>query len=480
MKKTFLILFLILLAVSFVSAQDIEVRHELVTEEVYPGESISVNVIVKNNQDTDDNFIVKHEISGLYPFLKFSAFKEVNPPSGRRKTIESHEEEVFPFEIFVRDGIEPDRRYTLNFIVKSERNEDVKIRYPVIVDVVSPEELIKITTDMPEQVAPGKEVVFNVAFRNQANLMVDPADLYIDSDLFSKYYSEKLYPTPYEIKKTLKFTPEPTAKPGTYQMVITAFKGKTLRGRIAKNFEVIANPDIESKVDTKSGFLTREITVTKYNKGNINVDDVYELPLSWFERLMTNYNEGPSKVASGKAEWRFSIEPAETKTLMIKTDYRLLFFTVIVLIIAAVLTVYYMKRVVSIKKGVFKIRDEKGAVAEIKVLIHLTNRTSKPITDIKVVDILPNMLILSKEFGTLKPNKFQQGEKSSRLIWDIDELEPGEERVISYRAKPGLHVIGPISLPASLLRYTNKDKKIIDMQSNKVTLFSPPPKRTEE
>jgi hypothetical protein len=142
--------------------------------------------------------------------------------------------------------------------------------------------------------------------------------------------------------------------------------------------------------------------------------------------------------------------------------------------------IYYMKRVVSIKKAVFKMRDEKGAVAEIKVLLHVSNKTSKPITEIKVVDILPNMLILSHEFGTLKPNKFQKGEKSSRLIWDIDELEPGEERVISYRAKPGLHVIGSLTLPASLLRYTNKDKRIIDMQSNKVTLFSPPPKKTEE
>lgn len=480
MKKAFLIVLALLLAMSFAVAEDIEVTHELVTKEVYPGESIIVNIMVKNNQDTDDNFIVKHEMSGLYPFLKFSAFTDVNPPSGRRKTIEAHGEEIFPFEIFIRDGIEPDRRYTLNFIVKSERNEDIKVKYPVIVDVVSPEELIKITTDLPDQVAPGREVVFEVNFRNQANLMVDPAEFYIDSDLFSKYYSEKLYPTPYEIKKSLKFTPEPTAKPGIYQMVITAFKGKTLRGRLVKNFEVTANPDIDSKVDTKSGFLTREITVTKYNKGNVNVDDTYEMPMTWFEKLMTSYNEEPVKIASGKVEWRFTIQPAETEELVIKTDYRALFFTIIGLFILAIIMIYYMKRVVSIKKAVFKMRDEKGAVAEIKVLIHVSNRTSKPITAIKVVDILPHMLLLGKEFGTLKPNKFQKGEKSSRLIWDIDELEPGEERVISYRAKPGLHVIGSITLPAALLRYTNKDKKIIDLQSNRVTLFSPPPKKTEE
>jgi hypothetical protein len=480
MKKAFLIVLALLLAMSFAVAEDIEVSHELVTEEVYPGESISVNVIVKNNQGVDDNIVVKVDQTALYPLLKFSAFKGAMPISDR-KTIESGEEGVFSFVVYTRDGIEPDRNYDLNFKIKSERDPEKGIEdYKARIYVASPEELIKITTDLPDQVAPGREVVFEVKFRNQANLMVDPADLYIDSDLFSKYYSEILYPTPYEITKSLKFTPEPTAKPGIYQMVITAFKGKTLRGRIVKNFEVTSNPDIESKVDTKSGFLMRELTVTKYNKGNVNVDDVYEIPMTWFEKLMTNYNIEPSKIAEGKAEWMFTIQPAETKTLTIKTDYRVLFFTIIGLLILAIIMIYYMKRVVSIKKAVFKMRDEKGAVAEIKVLLHVSNKTSKPITQIKVVDILPNMLILSHEFGTLKPNKFQKGEKSSRLIWDIDELEPGEERVISYRAKPGLHVIGSLTLPASLLRYTNKDKRIIDMQSNKVTLFSPPPKKTEE
>lgn len=480
MKKTFLILVSLLLAISLVAAEDVEVRHELVTEEVYPGETISVNVIVKNNQASDDNIVVKVDQTALYPLLKFSAFKDVMPLSGR-KTIEAGKEGVYSFVVYVRDGIEPDRNYDLIFKVKSDKNPDLEIEdYRARIPVASPEELIKITTDLSDEIAPGREVVFEVKFRNQANLMVDPADLYIDSDLFSKYYSEILYPTPYEITKSLKFTPEPTAKPGIYQMVITAFKGKTLRGRLVKNFEVIANPDIDSKVDTKSGFLMREITVTKYNKGNVNVDDVYELPMTWFERLMTDYSTEPSKIADGKVEWRMTIQPAETETLKIKTNYRELFFTIIALLILAVVIVYYMKRVVSIRKGVFKIRDEKGAIAEIKILIHVMNRTPKPITNIKIVDILPHMLLLSHEYGTLKPTKFQKGEKSSRLIWDIDELEPGEERVISYRAKPGLHVIGPINLPAALLRYTNKDKKIIDMQSNRVTLFSPPPRREEE
>lgn len=85
MKKILLTLLILLTFAVSASAAEIDVTHELVTKEVYPGESIIVNVIVTNNQDTDDYFKVKPDVSGLYPLLSFSAFKDVNPASGRRK-----------------------------------------------------------------------------------------------------------------------------------------------------------------------------------------------------------------------------------------------------------------------------------------------------------------------------------------------------------------------------------------------------------
>jgi len=480
LKKIILILLAILLVIFTASAEDIEVSHQLLTKEVYPGESASINIIVRNNQDADDFFKVEPDTLGLYPFLSFSAFKDVYPQSGRRKTIISHQEEVFPFDIYVRDDIEPDRRYDMNFKIRSGTDEEIKLKYPVTIDVVSPEELVKITTDMPDKIAPGKEVVFSVTFRNQANMIVDPADFYIDSDLFSKHYTEKLYSTPYEVKKSLKFTPDPTAKAGTYQLIITAFKRKTLRGRLVKNFEVIANPDVESKVETKSGFLTRTITVTQANKGNVDVDETYELPMTWFQRIMTSFSHEPQKIASGNVEWFFMIKPGSTETLVIDTDYRALFYTLVGIFLATIAIIYYIRRGVSIKKGIFRLKDEKGAITELKVMLHITNRTSKPIKDVKVVEILPNMLTLEKEFGTLKPSKVQKGEKSSRLIWNIDELEPREERIISYKAKPSLHIIGKIVLPAALLRYRSKERKVIDVKSNRVMLFSETAKKKEK
>ena len=472
MKKIILPMIILLLIAFSVSAAEIEVSHNFLTKEVYPGESAKINLIIRNNQEVDDFFKVEPSILEIYPFLSFSAFKDVVPPVRSQVDIQSHQEVILPFDIYIRDGIEPDRSYTLNFNIKSGTNKEIKIKHPVTIDVVSPEELIKITTDMPKEITPGKEVVFSVTFRNQVNLIIDPAELYIDSDLFSKQYTEKLYSSPYEVKKVLSFTPEPTAKAGTYQLGIRVYKGKTLRGKLIKNFEVKANPDIVTKIETDSGFLKRTIKVTKSNKGNVDVDEAYTLPITRFQKIMTSFSKEPQKIAPGKVEWLFILEPGKDYVLTIDTDYKILFFSIVIIFIVAVGLIYYVRRGVLIKKNIFKIKNEKGVVSELKIMIHIINRTSKPIKDVKIVDILPNILKSAQEFGTLKPSKLQKGEKSSRLIWNIDELEPREERIISYKAKPGIHVIGKIILPATLLRYRNKEHKIIDVKSNKVIFFS--------
>ena len=155
MKKIVLLFIIVLLAAFYVNAAEVEVTHELLTKEVYPGESARINIIVRNNQETDDYFKVKPDILGLYPFLSFSAFKEVIPPARNQVDINAHQEVTLPFDIYIRDDIEPDRRYTINFNIKSGTNDEIKVKYPVTVQVISPEELVKITTDMPDEITPG-------------------------------------------------------------------------------------------------------------------------------------------------------------------------------------------------------------------------------------------------------------------------------------------------------------------------------------
>ena len=187
MKKIILTILTILLLPALINAAEIDVSHKFLTKEVYPGEAARVNLIIKNNQAIDDYFKIEPNALEMYPLLSFSAFKDVIPPVRSQVDINANQEVILPFDIYIKDDTEPDRRYTLNFYIKSGTNKEVKVKYPISVDVDSPEELVKITTDMPDEITPGKDLVFSITFRNQANLIIDPIELYVDSELFSKH-----------------------------------------------------------------------------------------------------------------------------------------------------------------------------------------------------------------------------------------------------------------------------------------------------
>jgi hypothetical protein len=44
--------------------------------------------------------------------------------------------------------------------------------------------------------------------------------------------------------------------------------------------------------------------------------------------------------------------------------------------------------------------------------------------------------------------------------WDFTALEPYEERVITYRLKSTLSILGDLDMPPTVLKYTTSDNKV--------------------
>jgi len=75
---------------------------------------------------------------------------------------------------------------------------------------------------------------------------------------------------------------------------------------------------------------------------------------------------------------------------------------------------------------------------------------------VKIVDVVPSIAEVRKEFaeGTLKPSSIlKHSSKGTILKWDIPELAPGEERLISYDIKSKLSIIGSFSLPRAKIKF---------------------------
>jgi hypothetical protein len=84
---------------------------------------------------------------------------------------------------------------------------------------------------------------------------------------------------------------------------------------------------------------------------------------------------------------------------------------------------------------------------------------------LSIIDVLPNTMGSPEDFGTLKPTTIQQGTKGKRFIWEIGNLAPHEERIISYKVKSTLKLIGETRLPACVVQYKTKKGKIISERS---------------
>ena len=141
----------------------------------------------------------------------------------------------------------------------------------------------------------------------------------------------------------------------------------------------------------------------------------------------------------------------------------------ILLIIIGMFVFYYFKgKTITISKTLFKIKDEKDDVTELKILLHVSNNTDMEVHNIKVIDILPNLIKPTPDFATLKPERIQKGPKGMRMIWNIPKLEIHEERVISYKVHSRLPLVGEVELPAALVQYKTRGHKLVSVKSNKL------------
>jgi hypothetical protein len=464
MKKLYLIT-LIVLFCYIVSAEPLTVTHELLTPATEPGKIITFGMKIRNDMLTDDTFIISKDEFGEFPFSDVIESISIEPA---QIDLSAHESQSVIVKFKILDDAVPGKNYKTFVKIKSLQNPEIKVKHDFIIDVVSPEEIIDINTNFPDKIIPGKDIVFQISFKNTANLLLDPVDIYIVSDLFSKQYKEKFYAYQ-EVTKDLSFKLDKTTKEGKYTLGIKVYKDNKLKGNLVKEFLVLTNPDIEEKIVFDYGLFSKKKTITKTNHGNINVEESYSLKLNSFQSMLTKFDKTPNKIIGNNFEWIFNIKPGESYSIVITYYYNLFYIIILLLVVLGLIYLWFSKRKLLVKKSILRIKkSDKEDLLRFKVMIHLKNNTGRKINNIKVMDVLPNIIKSTREYGTLKPDKIQKGEKSSRLVWEIDSLESGEERILSYNIVSGLKIFGKFGLPPTIVKYKNKYGKIIMSNSNRV------------
>jgi hypothetical protein len=435
---------------------------------IYPDEAAYFRLVVKNEQNRSDAFVVSTE--ELDWVLDTTEILSDIPPGGEALTFIqlSPKTDITPGVKLVRIKVRSanNREFIEELVlvsVRSAGSEPTRQYAPSVF----------LSARTPEQVDPREPLTLSIYLRNRNARDFPALTVRVSSDLFAREYVTTLGPvTGDDGEKTnqLQIPVDPVTPPGTHSIRITINDGNTTINTYETTYEILGYTADTRSVESTTSFFKTTTYYTVSNSGNIPDTVAVEHPTSFLRRLFTSSTIA-SEAMDGRLVSTVLLEPRTSVTVEVVENYRLLviFGVLVVLCILA----YFILRspVVITKEARLKGGDGEG-VTEMRIRLHLKCRGAKQVHNLHVVDRITSMADVVKEatLGTLQPTKILKKPGHGTLVrWDIDTLEPFEERIISYTVKTKLELIGDVYLPAAKVTFEQR-RRARTTYSNEVNI----------
>ncbi|RLE38524.1 hypothetical protein DRJ17_03725 [Candidatus Woesearchaeota archaeon] len=238
----------------------------------------------------------------------------------------------------------------------------------------------------------------------------------------------------------------------------------------ALTFTILGYSSILKEESIRESFLKTERIITYKNAGTNTEQLTEEIPVSIFKKI--KYDLIPSKEGD---KYTWTLTPGQTLKLVITASYQGLFIAlmVIVAIVIVSIAIYFIKRSpIVLNKSVGQLKTKEGGISTVKIRVDVKNRSKQNIKYVKIIDKIPRIASLISEIepGTLTPSKtLKHDTKGTLLEYEIDQLDSGEERIITYSIKCKLSVLGDFKLPRVIAKYNYKGAAKIS-RSNSLVL----------
>ncbi|MDD5254222.1 MAG: hypothetical protein PHG05_03955 [Candidatus Nanoarchaeia archaeon] len=458
------ILFILVLSGVTIAA-DIDTAYTLLDKDVAPGDEAVFELEIINNEDREIRLMI---FADEFAFMPFSEVFENMRAQPNEIVLSGKQTQKVKVLARIREDAVPGDTYKTLVKIKDANDLTIKAKQEIDLEVIKPEKLVKIEADFPDELIAKKNFRFNLKLIDKYNIDLNNVEVEIKSDIFEKKFSTDLiYNKPFSNEVSLDISPITDA--GGYLLLIKTYYDGEIVGDYSKRFVVIKNPDIKEKVEKNSRFLIEEAKLIKSNEGNLDQQESLYYQLDWFEKIFTTYSIKPTQKQSNYVVWDFVLRPGDSYEVDVKTDYRGACITILILILFGILGIYFFGKKVAVRKEVFRVKNE-GGISELKVMLHVKNR-GKDLSNVEVIDFLPSLIKPIKgHYTTLEPSKIQRGSLGLRVIWILNNLKSGEERIITYRVESHLKILGKLHLPSAIVKYKFMGK-LLKVRSNKVVFF---------
>jgi len=449
---SFLLVALFLVASAFAAS---EIKVEPVKNSIALGETASFKLSVTNKANEKQRYSIFSFVQGwdIEPFPLKDRIMEILSGETKNTTIR-----VKPLELF-NPGI-----YKLDLNIESDLGEKHSENLNVYVSPEKPMDYlpsIKVSLDMNEKMNPQESQSIKLFLENKNPLNIPELAIKLQGDI-SEFNKETSVSLPPLEKKSVEFTIALShlQKPGRYFLFFTFEKDGEVVKVIPQEIEIIpVRLDFQTDIAEEKSFLKVVKQISVKNNGNVRDTQKVRFPVSFWEDLFTKstantINENDQRYLS----WEVALSPDETVTLSTTQNYRYPFYLFIVLILLT--SIYlYIKSPVSLTKTATSTKKD-ATLSELKVTLQLKNLSKRPLKNIEVIDLIPGIADIEKslDLGTLRPQEIKHTKKGTLVKWKLAEIEPKEYRLITYKIKSKLKILGALKLPRVKVIYGPKRK----------------------
>jgi len=453
-----LALLLTLILASTVVAGSSPVQVDIIKNQISPSEQAEFKITVTN----------KHSERQRYSIYSFDQGWNVDPSPLKDKIIDvgvggsysviiraQPTEELPPGIYYVTITVEGDLGESQTIPLKTYLSSDKAIDYLPS---------IKAEIDMDEKIDPREPLSVKLFLENRNPLNLRNLTIKLQSEMpeFSKNVAIDLPPLD---KKTMEFTitPNKYQQPKKYILFfVFERKGQVVKV-LEKRVEIVTlTTEFSRDVVEETVFLKKFMQLSIINEGNVINTQEVKFPITFWQSLFVK-SDATVKVIDDQRHlvWESTLDPGELETINFTVNYRILFY---ILLIAALLAIFYwavQSPVELTKKAIATRSGDSGALSEIKVTLELKNKTKGPVKNISVIDLVPAIANVEKslELGTLKPHDIKHTKQGTRVVWNLTEIDGHEHRLITYKLRAKLNILGTFSLPRAQVKYGKRGKK---------------------
>ncbi len=458
-RVLFFALLLSLLIMSFAAA-DSQITVVAIDNTIKPSESASFRIEIKNLESQQQRYSIYSLQSGqgwnVDPSPLSDKIVELGVGEKRSVIINAQPLEDFP------PGI-----YNIFVTVESDRGERYDQKLKIYLAPEQPLDYrptIRAAVDMPEKIDPREAVSIKLFVENRNPLNLRDLRVIIESEIpeFSKEVAIDLPPLG---QKTVEFSvePNPFQQPKEYTLFFVFKRDEETVNVVQQKIEILPLvPGFSLDVSEEKKFFKIFTTIKMTNTGNVRNTQEVSIPISAWRALFTA-GDGEVRTIDEKRSlvWGVTLGPNETTTVQFVTNYRLLFYILAILAFFAVFSWAVRSPIVVTKRAVTAKSAEDGGLSEIKISLDVRNRASKPLRDVVIIDHVPAIANVQKslELGTLKPVSVTPLKQGTKVIWSLAELDGQEHRIITYKLKAKLQILGSLQLPRATVEYKKKGRK---------------------